>query len=166
MAIQNSKVGTILAAILLVVIVLGGAYAWKYIKGVGSDLSSQAEQFKGPHLVVSPAEYDFGVVKQSGGIVSMTFEIVNDGSEEVVITGTPASCSCTSASVDKTTLAPGERGELTVRFDPNYHYEDDGKFFRTVTVKSNSVGTAPEAKIWVEVIYDLGKDKLKFNKGI
>lgn len=148
-------------------IIMGYAYAEigsSISGGIDSGATIQTEQVQGQHLVVLPIEYDFGIVKQSGGIVSTSFDLYNDGSGDVVITSTPTSCSCTSASVDKTTLVPGEHGRLIVRFDPNYHYEDEGKFFRTVTIKSNASGPTPEAKIWVEVLYDLGKDKLKFGK--
>lgn len=116
----------------------------------------------GPHLTVSPEEYDFGKILQSGGVVSKTFTVVNDGTEDVIIAEILASCSCTTAKIDTTTLQPGESGILTVVFDPNYHFEDEGRFFRTATIKSNILGKAPEAKIFVEVDYDLGKDALKF----
>lgn len=124
--------------------------------------SGRNAQFRGPHLAVENREFSLGKIRQSGGVVSATFELLNDGDEDVVITDTIASCSCTSAEVNKKTLAPRERGMLTVRFDPNYHYESEEKFFRTVIVKSNMQGEAPEVKIWVQVDYDLGKDALKF----
>ncbi|MDO8572600.1 MAG: DUF1573 domain-containing protein [bacterium] len=116
----------------------------------------------GPHLTLTPEEYDFGKIRQSGGTVSKTFDVFNNGSEDVTINEVLASCSCTTATVDKKILRPGEEGTLTIVFDPNFHYEDDGKFFRTATIKSNAHGKAPEAKIFVEVDYDLGKDALKF----
>ncbi|MBI5817247.1 MAG: DUF1573 domain-containing protein [Candidatus Yonathbacteria bacterium] len=116
----------------------------------------------GPHLTLAPEEYDFGKIRQSSGTVSKAFTVFNNGSEDVTIDEVLTSCSCTTAEIDKKLLRPGEQGTLTVVFDPNYHYEDDGRFFRTVTIKSNIHGKAPEVKIFVEVDYDLGKDALKF----
>lgn len=116
----------------------------------------------GPHLTLDPEEYDFGKIRQSGGVVSKTFNVLNNGSEDVAITEVLTSCSCTTTQIDKKLFRPGDKGTLTVVFDPNYHYEDDGRFFRTATIKSNVHGKAPEAKIFVEVDYDLGKDALKF----
>ncbi len=116
----------------------------------------------GPHLTLTPEEYDFGKIRQSGGVVSKTFNVLNNGSEDVTINEVLTSCSCTTAEIDKKLLRPGEQGTLTVVFDPNYHYEDDGRFFRTATIKSNIHGKAPEVKVFVEVDYDLGKDALKF----
>lgn len=121
-----------------------------------------SELVHGPHLTLDPEEYDFGKIRQSGGVVSKTFNVLNNGSEDVTIDEVLTSCSCTTAEIDKKLLRPGERGTLTVVFDPNYHYEDDGRFFRTATIKSNVHGKAPEVKIFVEVDYDLGKDALKF----
>ena len=124
-----------------------------------------SELVHGPHLTLDPEEYNFGKIRQSGGVVSKTFNVFNNGSEDVVIDEVLTSCSCTTAKIDKKLLRPGERGALTVIFDPNYHFEDDGRFFRTVTIKSNIHGKAPEVKIFVEVDYDLGKNKLKFPAG-
>ena len=120
------------------------------------------ERVHGPHLLLSPSEYDLGIVKQSGGPVSRTFDVFNNGSENVEISDVLTSCSCTSATTSTRLIAPGGHGTLTVTFDPNYHFEDDGRFFRTATIKSNIHGEAPEVRLFVEVDYDLGKDKLKF----
>lgn len=117
--------------------------------------------FSGPHLAVNPQEYDFGKLLQSQGIISTYFDVFNDGTENVTIEGTPASCSCTSAEIDKKLIKPGELAKLKVSFDPNFHKEPDGKFFRSVTIKSNAL-ESPEVKVWMEVEYDLGVDKTKF----
>jgi len=126
-----------------------------------SSKNSQAP-IRSSRLIISPKEYDFGKIKQSGGVVSTSFRVFNNGSEDVIIEGGPTSCSCTSAEISKKAIKFGETAELKVMFDPNYHYESDGRFFRTTTIKSNAQGEDPEVKIWVEVEYDLGKDKLKF----
>jgi hypothetical protein len=48
-------------------------------------------------------------------------------------------------------------------FDPNFHFESYEKFFRTIMIKYNGAKEA-EAKIFVQVEYDLGLDKLKYGK--
>jgi hypothetical protein len=103
-----------------------------------------------------------GIVKQSDGPVSRTFDVFNNGSENVSISDVLTSCSCTSATINTKLIKPGAHGILMMTFDPNFHFEDDGRFFRTATIKSNIHGEAPEAKLYIEVNYDLGKDKLKF----
>lgn len=122
----------------------------------------------GPRLIVSPLEYDFGKILQSQNPVSTYFDVLNSGSEDAIISGTPTSCGCTSAEIDKKTIKPGETAKLKVSFDPNFHEEPEGKFFRSVSVEYNlpESGKTPEVKVWMEVIYDLGKDKLKFGKDL
>ncbi len=113
-------------------------------------------------IVIEPAEYDFGKILQSGGTVETSFVVVNKGAETMRVSDVLTSCSCTSATINKRSLAPNERAELKVFFDPNYHFEALTRFFRTVTVKTETPGIEPEVKIWAEVQYDLGIDKLKF----
>lgn len=79
-------------------------------------------------------EFDFGKIKQSGPKVEHRFTITYNGEKPVKITGTPTSCACTTAKIDKTTLSKNESATLTVTFDPNLHEEPAGKFFKTVSV--------------------------------
>ena len=155
---------TYLILCIVILLVALGAANWGSISGALSDVigTPSTERIEGPHLLLSPLEYDLGVVKQSGGPVSRAFDVFNNGNENVEISEVLTSCSCTSATTTATLLKPGEHAALIVTFDPNYHFEDDGRFFRTATIKSNVSGEAPEVKIFVEVDYDLGKDKLKF----
>mgnify|MGYP001589062666 FL=1 len=159
---NNHKTHLILCLIIFAAAVLAANWD-RFVATIPLDRNSiSVERVHGPHLTLSPREYDMGIVKQSGGLVSRTFDVFNNGSEDVAISDVLTSCSCTSATMDTQLILSGEHGTLTVVFDPNYHFEDDGRFFRTVTIKSNIHGEAPEARIFVEVDYDLGKDKLKF----
>lgn len=107
-------------------------------------------------------EHDLGLLKQSQGIVKYEFPFVYDGTEPVTITGTPASCGCTAASVSKKTLKPGEEGVLKVEFDPNFHGEPGGKFFRTISILTDLPQTERvEVRVWVEIEKDLGDDAYK-----
>ena len=159
---NNHKIHIILCLVILAAALL--ATNWDRLLNVvflGTSTPT-VERVHGPHLLLSPSEYDLGIVKQSGGLVSRTFDVFNNGSEDVNIDEVLTSCSCTSATTSARLIAPGEHGTLTVIFDPNYHFEDDGRFFRTATIKPNIHGEAPEGRMFVEVDYDLGKDKLKF----
>ncbi len=143
---------------------LGAAIFLATVFGVAAQsvLFGNTGAVKGPHIVILEPEYDFGVVLQSGGTVSKDFIVKNDGTESVVVSEVLTSCSCTTATIEPRTIQPQEQAVLRVTFDPNFHFEDSGRFFRTASIKSNSLGTAPEAKIFVEVNYDLGMDALKF----
>ncbi len=129
-------------------------------RGNGVKKFSQSE---GPSIRFNNKEYDFGVVKQSQGVVNTEFEIVNNGTETVVIDSLPASCECTKATIDKKEIAPGEKAIIKVAFDANLHLEPSGRFFKTIEVVSN-VKPSPELKIYVNMDYDLGEDKLKLKE--
>lgn len=133
--------------------------------GVGNALTARERMQNGPHLLLPVKEYDFGTVKQSGPIVKRSFEIINDGTDDVTIGKVVTSCSCTSVKINKKLLRVGEAAIVTVSFDPNYHFESYDQIMRTVTIFSNALNEEkPEIKIYLTVDYDLGADKTKFGK--
>jgi rhodanese-related sulfurtransferase len=121
---------------------------------------SEFSQVEGPSLAFNNKEYDFGITKQSQGFLETKFEAVNNGSETVIVESLPASCQCVSATIDKKEIPVGEKATITVVFDANLHPEPDGRFFKTIEVVSN-IKPSPEIKIFANMDYDLGMDKLK-----
>lgn len=110
----------------------------------------------------SETEYDFGIVKQSGGIVKHDFSFQYQGEVPLEIVGVPTSCSCTQATADKKKINPGDLGVVTVSFDPNLHEEPQGKFFKTITLRTEPPLIEPlEWKIWAEIDLDLGPEAYK-----
>lgn len=119
---------------------------------------------QGPFLF-SETEFDFGVVKQSGPIVERKFSFEYTGEQPITVTSTPTSCACTTAEISSKTFKKGDKGVLTVKFDPNLHEEPQGKFFKTVTLLTDpKLSTQPEVKIWAEVNLDLGADAYKLKE--
>lgn len=107
-------------------------------------------------------EFDFGTVKQSGGPVHHTFTFTYEGDQEIHVTGLSASCGCTSGEIDIDRLKKGDRGRVTVTFDPNLHAEPKGKFYKTVTLMTEpKLSPQPELKIWAQVDEDLGPESFK-----
>ncbi len=107
-------------------------------------------------------EYDFGVVKQSGGIVKHEFPFLYAGEQLITITSTPTSCRCTEARVSKKRLQPGDEAVLLVEFDPNLHEEPSGKFFRTIIIKTDPPQKERvQLTIWAEIDLDLGPGAYK-----
>ncbi len=107
-------------------------------------------------------EYDFGVIKQSGDIVNYDFNFVYNGKEDLTIIAVPTSCGCTSATINKQTLSPGDEAIITVSFDPNLHEEPKGRFFKTITLLTEpKIDNPPELKIWAEIDLDLGPEAYK-----
>ncbi len=60
--------------------------------------------------------YNFGTVQQ-GEIVNYTFKFTNNGTDDLQIQSTSASCGCTVPNHTKGAIAPGGTGEIVVRFD-------------------------------------------------
>jgi rhodanese-related sulfurtransferase len=110
-------------------------------------------------LSLAEDEFDFGLIKQSGGKVNHEFTLTYNGDEDIKITGVPTSCGCTSASIDKQTLSKGDTAKVIVTFNPNLHAEPEGKFFKTVSILTEpTLGESPEIKIWAEIDLDLGPE--------
>ncbi len=110
-------------------------------------------------------EFDFDVLKQSGGIVSHEFPFIYNGTADIEVTGVPASCACTTAEIDNTSLSQGDEGVLTIEFDPNLHEEPEGRFFKTVSFLTDpALDESPEIKIWAEIDLDLGPEAYKLQE--
>lgn len=102
-------------------------------------------------------EFDFGLLKQSAGIVEHDFSFTYNGDEDLEIIGVPTSCGCTSARINRNNLSKGDKGIITVSFDPNLHAEPEGRFFKTVSLLTNPpVPGINDLKIWAEIDLDLG----------
>ena len=63
---------------------------------------------------------------------------------------------------DRAEIKAGDQRVIRVEFDPNYHEEPEGKFFRTIFLATEpKVKEEVELKIWVEIDLDLGPDAYK-----
>lgn len=104
--------------------------------------SAQTEQID-PKVVGSGAKieftqdvYDYGEVKY-GGDGYCTFTFKNTGDAPLVLGNVKGSCSCTVPEWPKTPIAPGETGELKVK----YNTQNPGAINKSVTINSNAVNT-------------------------
>ncbi|UCF31534.1 MAG: DUF1573 domain-containing protein [bacterium] len=108
-------------------------------------------------------EYDLGKVKQSQGIVKQEFPFLYAGEMPITVKGTPTSCGCTRAYVTNKDLRPGDEGVLVVEFDPNFHEEPEGKFFKTISLLTDPpLRERSEVRIWAEIDLDLGPNAYKY----
>lgn len=86
-------------------------------------------------IVFESKEHNFGKIKEEDGRVSHEFVFTNQGNEPLVINKVQASCGCTTPSWTKTPLEPGEKGSITVIYNPAGR---PGMFSKSVSVQSNS----------------------------
>lgn len=78
--------------------------------------------------------HDFGTIKEADGKVGCAFAFVNDGSDTVEVKRTRSSCGCTTATLVRTIIAPGDTGSLRVEFNPSYR---PGVFTKHIAVYTN-----------------------------
>lgn len=118
-----------------------------------------------PSIVFTETSHDFGMIKQSGGKVSHNFSFTYQGETPITVTGTPTSCQCTEAFIDKKTFNSGESGVLTVVFNPNLHAEPEGRFFKTAMILTDPpLQEQSEVKIWTEIDLDLGPEAFELQE--
>ncbi|MFD0992938.1 DUF1573 domain-containing protein [Tenacibaculum geojense] len=96
-----------------------------------------------PVISFDKEEYNFGKVAE-GDVVETTFTLTNTGKSNLVITNAKATCGCTVPTWPKEPIAPGETGEIAVKFNtagkPN-------KQSKTVTLYTNTARGLETVKI-------------------
>lgn len=79
--------------------------------------------------------HDFGTVAESNGIITATFEFVNEGNTPLVIKGVSASCGCAIPEWTQKPVAPKEKGVIKVSYNPKGR---PGTFVKSITVRTNA----------------------------
>lgn len=91
-------------------------------------------------MVFQETVYRFGRVKE-GDIVNHTFDFVNTGKVPLIITNAKSTCGCTIPDWPKNPIAPGEGGQIKVRFDTK---NKEGAQAKPITIIAN---TYPQSTI-------------------
>lgn len=97
-----------------------------------------------PKLDLPNASHDFGAVPGRPDVAHV-FAVQNTGTAELQIWNLVTSCGCTTAELSSSVIPPGQRADLTVTFDPDYHVTQ-GEVVRLVWFATNDP-TQP----WAEV---------------
>jgi len=87
--------------------------------------------------------WDFGTIQQ-GESPEFTFKFKNTGNEPMIISNAKGSCGCTVPQWPKEPIAPGETGEINVKFNSK---NKKGSQNKTVTLTANT--TPPTTKLRV-----------------
>ncbi len=90
-----------------------------------------------PSISVDTPVYDFGEILEGLAVVH-TFVVQNVGDEPLTIDDIRVSCGCTTTSLAKSTLEPGESVDLEVTFDTAGF---GGKMAKNIYVESNDPAT-------------------------
>ncbi len=78
--------------------------------------------------------FDFGEIMEEKGKVSHPFIFKNTGQEPVVIGKIMSGCGCISYSCSNEPVPPGQKGRITITYNPFYR---PGFFSKEITVYSN-----------------------------
>ncbi len=99
---------------------------------LAADRDTQAKNL--PVMSFENREHDFGTI-QSGAAQETIFKFTNTGNAPLIITDAKSSCGCTVPEYPKNTpIAPGETGELLVKFNGS----GQNQVIKTITVTANT----------------------------
>ncbi len=88
-----------------------------------------------PVIKFDTLEYDFGEVRELGGIVQYRFVYKNTGDKPLIINTVHTSCGCTSPAWSKEPVLPSKSGYIDVSFDPR---DRPGAFTKSIIVDCNA----------------------------
>lgn len=86
-------------------------------------------------IVFESKTHDFGTINEEDGRVSFDFKFENQGNAPLIISKVQASCGCTTPSWTKSPVEPGQKGTITVTYNPAGR---PGNFTKSITVQSNA----------------------------
>jgi len=98
-----------------------------------------------PVITFEKTEHDFGKINEGDGRVSVEFAFKNEGMAPLVLSNVRASCGCTTPTWTKEPIEPGQKGSITVTYNPNGR---PGRFQKTVTITSNA--SEPTTKVYIK----------------
>ncbi|GEQ86741.1 hypothetical protein ULMS_22490 [Patiriisocius marinistellae] len=98
-----------------------------------ADRDAKAGEY--PVMTFDEKQYDFGEIAQ-GTAVEHIFKFKNTGSSNLVIVDAKSSCGCTVPTFTDKPVAPGETGELLVKFNGS----GKNQVSKTVTITANTEG--------------------------
>ena len=93
-------------------------------------------QTTGPAIEFTSQVVDYGEIERGSDGIRI-FEFVNSGNQPLIISKVYSSCGCTIPKKPEAPIAPGEKGEIQVKYDTNRV----GPIRKTITVNSNATST-------------------------
>lgn len=105
-----------------------------------SQRDAQAEAY--PEMSFDETEHDFGTIER-GTNVEHTFTFTNTGDAPLVITDATSTCGCTVPTFTEEPIAPGETGEMLVKFNGS----GQNQVTKTVTVTANTESGKEQVRI-------------------
>jgi len=111
-------------------------------ENVAAAAERDAEATKFPIMVFEETEFDFGTIDQKSP-QEHVFKFTNTGDADLIIVDAKSSCGCTVPEYTKDPIAPGDSGELLVKFDGS----GKNQVSKTVTITANTKAGKETIKI-------------------
>lgn len=106
-----------------------------------------------PDIRLETDQVDLGEIVE-GEIITRDVLLMNDGNALLKILSVSTSCGCTQASLDSTTIPPGESVSLTIEYDSGAHeVESNASVHRQIFIATND-------PVQPEVVINLTADVL------
>jgi hypothetical protein len=122
--------------------------------------AKQEAQSDLPVMTFEKSEHDFGTINE-GDVVETAFAFTNTGNSDLTILDARGSCGCTVPEYPKNTpIAPGETGEIKVKFDSA---NKPGNQLKTVTLTTNTARGRDILRIKTMVTPDPVKEQQRQN---
>lgn len=102
-------------------------------ENIAAAADRDAEAGKVPVISFEETEYDFGTIAK-GTKVEHVFKFTNTGDAPLTIVDAKSSCGCTVPTWTKNAIAPGEEGEMLVKFDGS----GQNQVTKTITLTTNT----------------------------
>lgn len=90
--------------------------------------------------------HNFGQFSESDAIQTCVFTFTNAGNQPLVLNNVVPSCGCTTPTYTKTPIAPGEKGEIKVKYNGTGKYP--ARFKKSITVRTN--GSPEVTRLYIE----------------
>lgn len=110
--------------------------------------SESAVSDDGPVFSFTETEHDFEDITQ-GETVEHVFKFSNSGNSPLIVNNVLTTCGCTAPEWPKNPIAPGEEGEIKVRFNSSGKI---GRQNKIITIQSNVEGGTTRLKIIAMVL--------------
>lgn len=141
--IMNMKRFLITSGLLLLVILVGAGIADAKKKKVSEGVGK---------IEFTEKVYDFGKIKEKGGLVSHDFVFTNAGDGNLVIIKATAECGCTRPAFPDAPIAPGKTNKIKVTYNP---LGRPGHFEKVVTV--TTTGNPRKVNLKIRGVVEPGK---------
>lgn len=102
-------------------------------ENVAAAADRDAESGKFPEMKFEEGQFDFGTIDQ-GTNVEHVFKFKNTGDAPLMIVNAKSSCGCTIPEWTKESIAPGDSGEMLVKFNGS----GQNQVSKTVTINANT----------------------------